>query len=99
MRYYDHYGKYSTNVGMYYAVAQTLFQAIEKAGTLDSAKVRQAVLDNTFETVNGPVDYDEKGVALFPLGDNQWLKGKRRNIYPFDLAKYKVKAAPPWEKR
>jgi branched-chain amino acid transport system substrate-binding protein len=99
MRYHDHYGKYSTNVGMYYAVAQTLFQAIEKAGTVDSAEVRQTVLDNTFMTVNGPVDYDEKGVALFPLGDNQWLKGKRWNIYPFNVSKYRVSAAPSWDER
>ena len=98
-RYTKKHGTQAVGIGMYYAVAQTLFQAIEKAGTLDSAKVRQAVLDNVFETVNGPVDYDEKGVALFPLGDGQWLKGKRRSVYPFDQAKYKVEAAPPWDKR
>ena len=98
-RYTAEFGTQAVGIGMYYAVCQTLFQAIEKAGTLDSAKVRQAVLDNTFETVNGPVDYDEKGVALFPLGDGQWLKGKRRSVYPFDQAKYKVKAAPPWDER
>ena len=98
-RYTAEFGKQAVGAGMYYAVPQILFKAIELAGTLDDAKVRQAVLDNTFETVNGPVDYDEKGVAIFPLGDGQWLKGKRRSIYPFDLAKYKVKVAPAWDKR
>ncbi|MBW1667047.1 MAG: amino acid ABC transporter substrate-binding protein [Deltaproteobacteria bacterium] len=98
-RFYKDFGRYSTNVGMYYAVAQILWQAIEKAGTLDDLKVRQAVLDNKFETVNGPADYDERGIALFPLGDNQWFNGKRRNIYPFDLAKYKIMVIPPWDKR
>ncbi len=98
-RYTKEFGKQAVGAGMYYAVAQTLFKAIELAGTLDNAKVRQAVLDNTFETVNGPVKYDEKGVAIFPLGSGQWLKGKRRSIYPFNLAKYKVKVAPAWDKR
>jgi branched-chain amino acid transport system substrate-binding protein len=98
-RYTKEFEQQAVGAGMYYAVCQTLFQAIEKAGTLDGAKVRQAVLDNKFETVNGPVDYDERGIALFPLGDGQWLNGKRRSIYPFDLAKYKLKIAPPWDKR
>jgi branched-chain amino acid transport system substrate-binding protein len=98
-RFYEEFGKNSVGIGMYYAVCQILFQAVEKAGTLNGAKVRQAVLDNEFETVNGKVKYDEKGVALFPLADFQWWKGRQRVIYPFHLAKYKIKPAPPWEKR
>jgi branched-chain amino acid transport system substrate-binding protein len=98
-RFYEEFGKYSVGVGMYYAVCQTLFQAIEKAGTLDGAKVRQGVLANVFETVNGKVKYDERGVALFPLADFQWWNGKQQVVYPFDLARYKVKTAPPWDRR
>jgi len=98
-RYYKEFGKHSVSAGMYYALCQTLWQAIEKAGTLDSAKVRQVVLDNQFDTVNGKVDYDERGIALFPLADLQWWKGKQQVIYPFEYSKSKVKIAPPWNKR
>ncbi|SHF99703.1 branched-chain amino acid transport system substrate-binding protein [Desulfacinum infernum DSM 9756] len=84
-RYFEDHGYYSVGVGMYYALCQTLWQAIEKAGTLDGAKVRQAVLDNTFQTVNGPVDYDERGVAFFPMADFQWRDGKQVLIYPSEL--------------
>jgi branched-chain amino acid transport system substrate-binding protein len=98
-RYYDEFGKYSVGIGMYYALCQTLWAAIEKAGTLDDLKVRQAVIDNEFMTVNGKVDYDERGIALFPLADFQWFGGKQMVIYPFEHTKYKVKPAPPWSER
>jgi branched-chain amino acid transport system substrate-binding protein len=97
--YYKEHGKYSVSVGMYYALCQILWQAIEKAGTLDSAKVRQAVLDNQFDTVNGKVDYDERGIALFPLAEFQWWNGKQQVVYPFEYSKLKVKIAPPWDQR
>jgi branched-chain amino acid transport system substrate-binding protein len=98
-RYYDHYKKYSVSVGAIYALCQILWQAIEKAGTLDSAKVRQAVLDNEFETVNGKVKYDKDGVAVFTSTASQWWNGKQMTVYPFKWSKYKIKLAPPWDKR
>lgn len=98
-RYYDHFKKYSVSVGAIYALCQILWQAIEKAGTLDSAKVRQAVLDNEFETVNGKVKYDKDGVAIFTSTASQWWNGKQMTVYPFEWSKYKIKLAPPWNKR
>ena len=98
-RYYDHFKKYSVSVGAIYALCQILWQAIEKAGTLDSAKVRQAVLDNEFETVNGKVKYDKDGVAIFTSTASQWWNGKQMTVYPFKWSKYKIKLAPPWNKR
>ena len=87
------------SVGAIYALCQILWQAIEKAGTLDSAKVRQAVLDNEFETVNGKVKYDKDGVAIFTSTASQWWNGKQMTVYPFKWSKYKIKLAPPWDKR
>ena len=98
-RYYKDYGQYSVSVGFYYALPQILFKAIEIAGTLDDAKVRQAVLDNEFMAANGPVDYDEKGVAFFPLKNFQWRNGRQIIIYPPELTKEKVQLIVPWDKR
>lgn len=98
-RYTKEFKKHSVTVGMYYALAQILWQAVEKAGTLDSAKVRQAVLANEFDTVMGKVKYDEKGIATFRQAVFQWANGKQELIYPLDLAKHKVKPIPPWDKR
>jgi branched-chain amino acid transport system substrate-binding protein len=78
-------------------VCQILWQAIEKAGTLDGVKVRQAVLDNKFETVNGTAKYDKDGVAIFPAADCQWRDGKQTVVYPFNLTKNKVVSIKPWD--
>jgi branched-chain amino acid transport system substrate-binding protein len=98
-RYYKDHGKYSVSVGEFYALCQILFQAIEKAGSLDGQKIRQAVLDNQFDTMMGKVDYDEKGVAVFIQAAFQWINGKQQLIYPFEYATTKAKPAPPWDKR
>ncbi len=98
-RYYEKFKKYSVSVGATYGLCQILWQAIEKAGTLDSAKVRQAVLDNEFQTVMGKVKYDANGVATFVSTANQWWDGKQMTVYPFNWTKYKIKMAPPWDKR
>jgi branched-chain amino acid transport system substrate-binding protein len=98
-RYYQEHGRYSVSAGMYYALCQILWQAIEMAETLDSRRVRQAVLYNEFNTVMGKVDYDERGIALFPSAEFQWWKGKQRIVYPIEYLKMKVKVAPTWDKR
>lgn len=88
-------------VGLYYALVQTLAASIEKAGTLDGAKVRQAVITTEFKnTTMGNVKYNEKGIAYFPQGACQWIDGQQKLIYPFEYANgNKVKVAPPWNQR
>lgn len=100
-RYFKQHKKRSVSVGLYYACCQILWKAIEKAGTLDSAKVRQAVLTTEFKgTTMGDVKYGPDGTAIFPLGAFQWWEGQLKTVYPFDKSGgYKVKAAPPWDKR
>lgn len=99
-RYHKEYNKRST-VGYYYALCQTLFQAIEKAGTLDGAKVREAVMTTHFkDTVMGDVKYGPDGTSIFPNGALQWWNGERKTVYPFNLSGgWKVKIAPPWNER
>jgi hypothetical protein len=57
------------------------------------------VLDNIFETVNGRVDYDKRGIALFPLAEFQWLNGKQQIIYPLEYSQLQAMSAPPWDER
>jgi branched-chain amino acid transport system substrate-binding protein len=98
-RYFEKFDKYSVSIGAMYGLCQVLWGAIEKAGTLDSAKVRQAVLENEFETVMGKVKYDEKGVATFVSTASQWWDGKQMLVYPFDRTDWKTKVATPWDER
>lgn len=98
--YYKKFGKQSVSIGMFYALSQTLFAAIEKAGTLDSLKVKEAVLSMDFkDTVMGDVKYRADGTALLQLGAFQWWDGKLQLVYPFVEGGWKVKVAPPWKKR
>lgn len=57
---------------LYYALCQIISRAIEKAGTFDGQKIRQALLDNKFDPVSGKVDYDERGFSIFLQPASQW---------------------------
>jgi branched-chain amino acid transport system substrate-binding protein len=99
-RFYKKYGKYSLSTGLFYAVAQILWSAIEKAGTLDSEKVREAVLTNEFKgTMMGDIKYKPDGTALFKPTLSQWWDEKQRLVYPFSKDTWKLRLAPPWDKR
>jgi len=99
-RYYKKYDKHSVSIGTYYALCQTFWKAIEVAGTLDSAKVKQAVLTTQFKgTVQGDVKYRPDGIALHLSTAHQWWDGKQELVYPFIKGGWKVRMAPPWDKR
>lgn len=91
--------EYSITVGLSYALAQVLFQAIEKAGSVDGAKVRAAVISHQFDTVMGPLKYDENGHAGFPAVAAQWWDGKQMLVYPHNYTTRTVELAPPWDQR
>ena len=99
-KYYEKFKKRSVSVGWFYALCQTLFEAIEKAGTLDGAKVREAVLKYEFkDTAMGDVKYNKDGYAPLTLAAFQWWDGDLKTVYPFIEGAWKVRLAPPWDKR
>ena len=67
-RFREEFKKDSVSVGLYYANPQILAMAIEKAGSYDSKKVRDAVFGGEFAgTVMGDVKFNDKGLAFKPL--------------------------------
>jgi branched-chain amino acid transport system substrate-binding protein len=99
-RFYQAHKKNSVSAGLFYALCQTLFAAIEKAGTVDSAKVRDAVFGSEFKgTVMGDVKYDNTGYARVQSIAMQWWQGKQNLVYPSFPGGPKTKLAPPWDKR
>lgn len=98
-RFHKKFDKYSVTVGPLYALGQVLFASIEKAGVLDSLKVREAMLAGEFDTVMGKIKYNQHGFASYPCPVFQWWQGRQHTVYPFELTKYKLKLAPPWDKR
>jgi branched-chain amino acid transport system substrate-binding protein len=98
-RYIADHGTPSYTAGMYYAVAQILWQAVEKAGTLDAQTIRKAILSSEFNTVMGKVTYDKAGVAILPLIIMQRQDGMVKIIYPFQYANAPLLPIRPWKGR
>jgi len=95
-------GKSSVTIGNFYSIVQALAQAIEKAGSLDSAKVRDVFYSGTFVakgTTNGDLNFNNQGLAAIPPVALQWMKGERWPVYPPAPNIWKLKLIPPWNQR
>jgi len=86
-------------VGPAYAAVQILANAIERAGSLDREKIRDAIAKTDMVTVRGPIKFRPNGTAIIDYGLRQWQNGKNVLIWPPSATKNKVMLAPPWDKR
>ena len=84
-----------------YGGCQILVEAIRRAGSLDSGKLREAILKMDRNTVFGGFRVDRDGVqighkrVLF-----QWQNGKKVIVWPEELAPGKARfPTPPWSQR
>jgi branched-chain amino acid transport system substrate-binding protein len=77
-----------------YASVQILERAIETAGSLDRAKIRDIIAAETFPTVIGPVKFDGGFNVQSPGEIGQWQKGEFEVV----AAKEKRTAAPIFPK-
>lgn len=86
-RYREKFGKDpSAGLSCSYAIFQVLAAAIEKAGTLDSNKVREALCTLEVDTVIGTVKFNGPGHADLDVITFQWQNGKQEIIYPTQYA-------------
>nr|MDQ2971291.1 ABC transporter substrate-binding protein [Acidobacteriota bacterium] len=85
------------------AVAVVAYQrAIEKAGTLDPTKVRDALAELDLMTYYGRVKFDARGVNIFkPMAVEQYQPdGNKYTVWPVDVAeKPALYPMPAWDKR
>ena len=87
-------------VGPSYACVQILANAIERAGSLDRDKIRDAMAATNMMTVEGPVRFNPDGTGQIHSVINQWLAGKQELIWPKDFAsKPFAYPAPPFNQR
>jgi branched-chain amino acid transport system substrate-binding protein len=94
----EYRGKFGTDthivVGNAYASIQVAAAAIEKAGTLDRTKIRDAIAGIDRMTVFGQIKFNEKGRRINPpLVATQWQKGKMEMVWP-DNMKTKAVVCP-----
>jgi branched-chain amino acid transport system substrate-binding protein len=96
VRFKKQFGRDSVNVGLYYANPQVLAMAIEKAGAINSAKVRDVMFSGVeFKgTVMGDMKFDEKGLCFTSPLALQWWNGERMPVYPPLKSGWKLKMIP-----
>ena len=77
-------------------------KAIEKAGTLDPKKVRDAIAALDVMTFYGKVKFDSRGVNIYkPMAAEQLQPdGNKYTVYPSEVAeKQAIYPMPPWNQR
>ena len=84
-----------------YAMCQILVEATKRAGSLDGARIRDAILKLDLNTVFGPFKVDQDGVQIaHKLLLSQWQDGQKVIVWPEDLAPGKARfPTPPWSQR
>ena len=86
--------------GPSYACVQILASAIERAGSLDREKIRDAMAATNMMTVEGTVRFNPDGTGVIRTVINQWLAGKMELIWPKEFAtKPLAYPAPPFKQR
>jgi branched-chain amino acid transport system substrate-binding protein len=87
--------------GSAYASIQILAAAIEKAGTLDTTKIRDAISATDMMTVMGKVKFRPNGTLIDPCpAVVQWLAGNRRLVWPKKFRETSfVYPIPSWKER
>lgn len=85
------------------AAAVVAYQhAIEKAGTIEPTKVRDAMAGLDVMTFYGRIKFDSRGVNVYkPMALEQYQPdGKKYTVWPPDVAeKRPLYPMPPWDKR
>ena len=84
-----------------YGACQILIEAIKRAGSLDGAKIREAILKIDLNTVYGGFKVDADGFQIaHKMVTFQWQDGKKVIVWPDELAPGKPRfPTPPWSQR
>ena len=84
------------------AAVITYQKAIEKAGSFEPDKVRDALVSLDFISFYGQVKFDARGVNIYkPMAVEQYQPdGSKYTVWPADVAEAKPQfPTPPWDKR
>jgi len=88
--------------GVAYACMQILADALQRAGTLDRDKIRDAIASANLTTVMGPMKFKPtgRGEGKYLQVVSQWQSGKDELVWPKDQASSPLAyPMPPWNKR
>lgn len=95
----DHNGSHATELaGDGYAAIQIIVDAIERAGSLDADKLRDAIAETNMETIKGPIQFMPNGMPIREYYAVQYIDGVETIIWPADMAERDpVYPFPAWD--
>jgi len=84
-----------------YGGCQVLVEAVKRAGSLESEKLREALLNLQTSTVYGAYKVDRDGFQIaHKMVMFQWQDGKKVIVWPDEMATAKARfPMPPWSQR
>jgi branched-chain amino acid transport system substrate-binding protein len=86
--------------GPAYACVQIVANAIERAGRLEPAAIRDAIAATNMMTVVGPVRFRADGTGVVQFVLNQWQNGRQVRVWPQGPGASPFQyPAPPWRGR
>ncbi len=96
---WNHEPAYHSAAG--YGACQLIAEAVKRANSLDSEKIREQLLKLKTTTVFGDYQVDERGFQIAHKSVLlQWLDGKKVTVWPAHLADGKpLYPTPPWNHR
>ncbi len=87
-------------VGVGYAIVQIAANAVEQAGTLDRAAIREAMANTDIDTVVGHMVFRDDGTGVVGSPVLQYINGKQEVVWPLEIATADfVFPAPPFDER
>jgi branched-chain amino acid transport system substrate-binding protein len=97
------YGNFpEATAGVAYACVQIMADALQRAGSLDREKIRNAIAATNMMTVMGPMKFKSngRGEGKYNQTINQWQNGKEELVWPKDQVTVPVAyPIPPWKER
>ncbi len=72
--------QWTPSLGGCYSGYEIVADVLKRAQSLNKEAIRKAFTETNLTTVQGPVKFNEKNIAIVPSGGLQWVKGKK---FPF----------------
>ena len=72
-------------------------KAIEVAGTLDGSKVRDVIASETFDTVLGPLKFEDQFNTYYPGHVGQWQNGEFEVVDKATRTADPIYPKPAWQ--
>jgi branched-chain amino acid transport system substrate-binding protein len=83
-----------------YTSCEILQQAVEGTGSFDNKVLRDYISTQTFDTVQGELSFDERGVPLEAMIQIQWQNGQKEVVEPPDASTGEaIYPMPCWDER